>query len=157
MLTKVFWLLVAMNLSGSVGLISARAQGTTVPEGRKIPFNRTVVTTCPETKVRLRGAFRAQFSVTRDASGDSFMAGDFNAEGITGIGLRSGSLYRANGTSHIDSRGPLPIKFTYVFNFVLNKVGSTDSLMGHAKFHLAVNANGAVNANVLNVSIDCNK
>ena len=152
------WLpLVAMILPGLVEPTPALAQNTPVQIGRKIPFNRVVLTRCAEKRIRLTGGFQLQFSVTRDAGGDSFIQGDFDAEGVTGVGLKSGNKYQANGTGHFDSRGTSPIQFTYVFNFVLNKSGSTDSLMGHVKFRISADANGKVTVVTLDVNIDCNK
>ncbi len=95
--------------------------------------------------------------MTRDPSGDTFIKADFDAQKITAIGVSSGSKYQAHGTSHFDSRGPSPIEFNYVFNFALNKLRSTDSLMGHVKFRIKVNARGEAATSIVDVSIDCNQ
>ena len=125
--------------------------------GRKLPFNRTVTTPCPEKTIRLTGEFQAQFGVTRDQSGETFIKADFNAQKITALGLISGSKYQAHGTGHFDWRGPSPIEFNYVFNFALNKVRSTDSLMGHVKFRIKVNRRGEATTAIVDVNIDCNQ
>jgi hypothetical protein len=159
-LSRSFLVALALLLLGLVAASSALAQRKTpdTPStGRKIPFNRTVTTPCAEKTIRLNGEFQAQFSVTRDPSGDTFIKADFDAQMITAIGLSSGSKYQAHGTSHVDSRGPSPIEFNYVFNFALNKVRTTDSLMGHVKFRIKVNAKGEVTTAIVEVNIDCNQ
>jgi hypothetical protein len=159
-LSSFFLLLPALILLGLMGASSALAQENkkaTSSAERKIPFNGTITTPCAEKSIRLDGEFQAQFSVTRDPSGDTFIKADFDAAGITALGITSGRKYQAQGTSHIDSRGPSPIEFTYVFNFVLNMVGSTDSLMGHAKFRINVNTRGEATTEIIDVNIDCNK
>lgn len=124
--------------------------------GRKIPFERTITTPCAEKKFRLIGEFQAQFSVTRDPSGDTFLRGDFDAERVTALGAPSGHKYQAQGTSHIDSRGSSPTEFNYVFNFALNKVRSFDSLMGHVTFRIKVDSQAQATTEILEINIDCN-
>ena len=140
-----------------VGAPPAHAQNPVVSATRRIPFNRTVPTTCTEKRIRLTGVFQAQYSVTRDAGGETFVEGNIDADRITGFGLTSRGKYQAAGASRLESRGPSPISFTYVFNFALNKLGTTDSLMGHVKFRINVNARGGVTTNVLDANIDCTK
>lgn len=156
-MARLMMLLGAMILPGLVEPAPPLRQDAPAQIGRKIPFNRIVLTRCADRRIRLTGEFQLQFSVTRDAGGDSFIQGDFNAEGVAGVGLRSGNKYQANGTGHFDSRGASPIQFTYVFNFALNKSGATDSLMGHVKFRISADADGKVTVVILDVDIDCNK
>ena len=141
----------------SVGLPAAQAQTPAATATRRIPFNRTVPTTCGEKRIRLTGEFQAQYNVTRDASGETFVEGNIDADRIKGLGLTSRARYEAAGATHIESRGPSPISFNYVFNFALNKSGTTESLMGHVKFRINVNARGGVTTSVLDANIDCTK
>lgn len=159
MASKSLPLFLSLFLIGLIGAPSALAQKktpATPSTGRKLPFNRTITTSCGEKTIRLNGEFQAQFSVTRDPSGDTFIKADFDAKGITATGVSSGSNYQAHGTSHFDSRGPSPIEFNYVFNFALNKVKSIDSLMGHVKFRIKVNAKGDATTTIVDVNVDCN-
>ena len=159
-LSKSFLLLLALLLLGFIAASSALGQKKTTATpsaGRKIPFNRTVVTPCVEKTLRLKGEFQAQFSVTRDPSGDTFIKADFDAQRITAVGLSSGGKYQAQGTGHFDARGPSPIEFNYVFNFALNRVKSFDSLMGHVKFRIKINARGEAKTAIVDVNIDCNQ
>lgn len=123
---------------------------------RKFSFERNITTPCAEKEVRLRGEFQAQFGVTRDPSGNTFLRGDFDAKRITALGAASGRKYEAQGTSHIDLRGPSPTVFNYVFNFALNKVRSSDSLMGHVTFRIKVDSQARASTEILEVKIDCN-
>ena len=147
--------LTAIGLLFVVGATPIQAQNPPVPAAEKIPFNRTLPTPCKERRIRLNGAFQAQYRVVREASGQIFIDGDFHADWIKGSGLTSGAKYQAIGTGRLESSGPSPTSFTYVFNFSLNKTGTNDSLMGHVKFRINVNANGGVTTNVVAANIDC--
>ena len=133
----------------------AQAQAPPVAVARNIPFNRTLPTPCKEKRIRLSGEFQVQYKVTRDAGGETTVEGDINADRIRGSGLTSRGKYQAVGTGRLESSGPSPTTFTYVFNFALNKSGATDSLMGHVKFRISIDANGRVTTNVLDANVDC--
>jgi hypothetical protein len=133
----------------------ARAQNPPVSPAQKIPFNSTLSTPCKEKRIRLNGHFQAQYKVVREASGQIFIEGDFHADWITGSGLTSRGKYTAVGTGRLESSGPSPTSFTYVFNFSLNKSGTDDSLMGHVKFRINVNANGGVTTKIVAANVDC--
>ncbi|HJR06282.1 MAG TPA: hypothetical protein VJ842_03405 [Pyrinomonadaceae bacterium] len=136
---------------------STRAQNPAAPTIRNVPFNHTLRTVCAEKRIRLSGEFQTQYSVTRDAGGDTFIEGNLDAARISGFGLTSRAKYDAVGTGRLESRGPSPTSFTYVFNFALNKSGTTDSLMAHVKFRINVDAGGRVTSNVVAANIDCTK
>lgn len=155
-LSRFFLVMLTLLPLGASSVLAQKKPPATPSTGRKIPFNRTIVTSCAEKTIRLNGEFQAQFSVTRDPSGDTFIKANFNAQRITAVGLNTGSKYQAHGTSHFDSRGPSPIEFNYVFNFALNKVNSFDSLMGHVKFRIKVNAKGDATTGIVDVNVDCN-
>jgi hypothetical protein len=145
----------AMLLLVVCGATPARAQASNDPAVRNVPFNRTLTTACREKRIRLNGVFQVQYKVTQEAGGQAVIEGNINADRIAGVGLTSRGRYQAVGVGRLESSGPAPTSFTYVFNFALNKSGSTDSLMGHVKFRISVNAKGGVNTNVLEASIDC--
>jgi hypothetical protein len=137
------------------GASTAQAQRAPFSAERKIPFNRTLPTACKEKRIRLNGEFQVQYKVTPDAGGQTLIEGNINADRITGFGLTSRGKYQAVGVGRLESSGPSPTSFTYVFNFALNKSGSTDSLMGHVKFRISLNARGGVNTNVIEANVDC--
>ncbi|HLL73051.1 MAG TPA: hypothetical protein VK363_16545 [Pyrinomonadaceae bacterium] len=138
---------------------STRAQNppAAAPTIRNIPFNHTLRTVCAEKRIRLSGEFRTEYTITRDAGGDTFIEGNLDAGKISGLGLTSRAKYEAVGTGRLESRGPSPTSFTYVFNFALNKSGTTDSLMAHVKFRINVDAGGRVTTSVAAANIDCTK
>jgi hypothetical protein len=147
--------LTALVLLIVFGVAAAQAQSSPVSATQRIPFNRTLTTACKERRIRLRGEFQVQYKVTRDAGGQTLIEGDINADRIIGSGLTSRGKYQAVGVGRLESSGPSPTSFTYVFNFALNKSGTTESLMGHVKFRISVNANGGVNTRVIETNVDC--
>jgi len=153
-------LLSAMVLLGLMAASLASAQGKRTANGsaeRKVTLNRIVNTPCAEKRIRFNGQFQAQYTVTSDASGETFINADFDAARVTVLGLDSGSRYRASGTSRFDSRGPSPIEFSYVFNFLISKGGSLGSMMGHVKFRVGVNDKGEARTEIVDINIDCNQ
>lgn len=132
-------------------------QTPATPTVQLIPFNHTLRTVCAEKRIRLSGQFQTKYTVTRDPGGDTIIEGDIDADKISGLGLTSRAKYEAVGTGRLESRGPSPTSFTYVFNFSLNKSGTTDSLMGHVKFRIDVDASWRVTTKVAAANIDCTK
>jgi hypothetical protein len=145
----------ALMLLLVVRVAPAQTQNPPVAAAQKIPFNSTLSTPCKEKRIRLNGNFQAQYKVAREAGGEILIEGNFYADAITGSGLTSRGKYTAVGAGRLESSGPSPTSFTYVFNFSLNKSGSTDSLMGHVKFRITVNANGSVTTKVVAANVDC--
>lgn len=137
------------------GVAAAQAQSSPVSAARRIPFNRTLTTPCKEKRIRLNGEFQVQYKVARDAGGQTLIEGDINADRIIGSGLTSGGKYQAVGVGRLESSGPSPTSFTYVFNFALNKTGTTESLMGHVKFRITLDAAGRITTKVIEATADC--
>jgi hypothetical protein len=148
--------LILLGLARGISGLAQQSSRSTSPGDRKVTGDRIITTPCSEKKVRLAGQFQAQFITSRGPSGDTFLSGDFDAGRITAFGVTSGRKYEVNGTSHVDSRGPSPTEFTYVFNFALNKEKSFDSLMGHARFRIKLDARGQAWTEIIDVTIDCN-
>jgi hypothetical protein len=145
----------SMILLAIFGAAQAQAQSPPVSAAHRIAFNRTLSTACKEKRIRLNGEFQVQYKVTREAGGQTLIEGDINADKIAGFGLTSRGRYRAVGVGRLESSGPSPTSFTYVFNFALNKSGTEESLMGHVKFRISVNAKGDVVTNVVEANVDC--
>ncbi|MCA1567720.1 MAG: hypothetical protein LC803_19155 [Acidobacteria bacterium] len=145
----------AMALLSVFGVAAAQGQSPPVSAARRIPFNRTLTTACKEKRIRLSGEFQVQYKVTRDAGGQTLIEGDINADRIIGSGLASRGKYQAVGVGRLESSGPSPTSFTYVFNFALNRSGTAESLMGHVKFRISVNAHGVVTTKVIEANVDC--
>jgi hypothetical protein len=144
-----------MALLVASGTAAAQAQNSPVSASQRIPFNRTLTTVCKEKRIRLKGEFQVQYKVTRDTGGQALIEGDINADRIIGSGLTSRGKYQAVGVGRLESSGPSTTSFTYVFNFALNKSGTDESLTGHVKFRISVNATGAVTTKVVEANLDC--
>lgn len=156
---RIFLCLAATLLPGLLVASPVGAQTKRTADGsRKIAFNRVVNTPCAEKRLRLNGQFQAQYTVTSDPSGETYIKASFDARRVSAIGIDSSTKYQASGTSHFDSQGPSPIEFSYVFNFLIDRGRSSpDSMMGHVKFRVAVNAKGEVRTEIIDVNIDCNQ
>ncbi len=142
-------------LFGLANPTRAVAQQDAVTTDRKISLNQVVSTSCVDKEIRLDGDIQAQFRVKHDGSG-SYIEADFNSEGIKGLGVTSGNRYEAAGTSHFDSGGASKLEFTYIITFVLNRAGTHESVMVHAKLGISIKAKDNPTVEVRNVDIDCN-
>ena len=77
---------------------------------------------------------------------------------LAGVGLTSGTTYRAIGVSHESSavyKGFYPRGFTAVDNFKLVPEGGGDTLIVHQTTHVTVNAEGTLTASFDHPRLEC--
>jgi hypothetical protein len=87
--------------------------------------------------------------VTADSSGGTHTEMHFNVQGVSGVGLISGTQYRGihTETHSSNSNGPAPSEFTTRIDIKLISEGSSSNLtIRDALLHVTVNANGTVTA-----------
>ncbi len=86
---------------------------------------------------------------------DGSEVGHFNYQGVSGVGLTSGTTYRASTVDHFRLVAPFPSDITSVRSLRLISPGPEDDLLVRFLFHITVNANGEITAEVENVNIEC--
>ena len=127
----------------------AAAQADTSTQVSTIPFSFTLTTgdyPCLQEDVLLDGTLREVLHVTFDAGGGRHRATLFNAQGLTALGLTSGTVYQVSGPGHStfnDDDLTAPVR-TRTFYDVLHIVGpgATTNLLVSTGFHLTFNGNG---------------
>jgi hypothetical protein len=121
------------------------ATSTTMP----IDFIRS--NDCTGEQVELSGTIHLVSQTQRDGS----IVGHFNYQNVRGVGLTSGTTYRASTIDTFRLKAPFPSDITSVSSFHLISQGTQDNLLVHVLFHMTVNANGEVTAFIDDLSIQC--
>ena len=82
----------------------------------------------------------------------------FQPQGISGVGSVSGDKYQATGITRFNFQADVagfPFNNTLVNNFKIIGQHSSNNFLVHENFHLTVNADGTVTANIDNFSTEC--
>jgi hypothetical protein len=82
----------------------------------------------------------------------------FQPQGISGVGSVSGDKYQATSITRFSFEADVagfPFNTTSVNNFKIIGQQSGNNFLVHENFHLTVNADGTVTANIDNFSVEC--
>jgi len=82
----------------------------------------------------------------------------FQPQGLSGVGSVSGNKYQATGITRFSFEADVvgfPFTETLVNNFKIIGQGPGNNFLVHENFHLTVNADGTVTANIDNFSAEC--
>jgi hypothetical protein len=147
-------ILLAVVASGLLAVTSASATAVT----EKIPFDFVLAPeeACGEA-IQLSGTLLAVFSFTETSSGNVEIGFHFNPQGITGVGLTSGSTYHATGVTRgtTTTRAKGGISDTFVNSFKIIGNGDAANFLQTDVIHITVNAKGEVTASVEQSIIRC--
>jgi hypothetical protein len=154
MLRRLGSILLAVVASGLLAVTSASAAATT----QRIPFDVVLAPeeACGEA-IHLTGTLLAQLTFTESLAGNVEIGFHFSPQGVTGVGLTTGTIYHATGgtlgTRTIRTRGG--ISDTFVNNFKIIGEGSTQNFLETDVIHVTVNAKGQVTASVEQSILRC--
>ena len=153
-------------------LISACLAGALVMLGMSLPtttraavvlntsatFTALIFIPCAPDIAFVTGDLHVLISEEEDSNGGVHLKSHFQPQGISGVGLLTGDKYQATGVTqeHTNIHSGLAFEDTFVNNFRIIGQGPGNNLLVHTTFHVTVNANGDVTAEVLNSSVDCN-
>jgi len=142
------------------GSLQARAAVTT---NDVIPFEMTVHVDCAlggaGEDVELTGELHVLIVTTVSKSGMQHTELHFQPINVSGVGETSGDKYRAVGITRtdmtIDTSDGFPQETTAVNNFYIIGQGPGNNFMVHETFHVTINANGEVTADIDKLIIEC--
>lgn len=86
---------------------------------------------------------------------DGSTVGHFNYQNVTGVGLTSGTRYRATTVDQQWLAAPFPTSIHSTGTFHLISQGSSSNLLVTVLTHITVNANGEVTASIDVLSMQC--
>lgn len=106
---------------------------------------------CSGEDVELSGTIHLVNQLQADGS----VIGHFNYSDVKGVGLTSGTIYRANAVDNFRLSDPFPSSITSERNFRLLSRGSSSNLLVQAIYHITVTANGDVTASIDSLTMQC--
>jgi hypothetical protein len=116
-----------------------------------IPLDGVRSADCTGEDVELSGTFHLVSQLQSDGS----EVGHINFQGVSGVGLTSGTKYRASSVDSFRLAAPFPSDITSVRSLRLISPGPEDNLLVMFLFHITVNANGETTAEIEDVNIKC--
>jgi hypothetical protein len=132
-----------------------QAAASTLTTHTTIPF-ADLVNGCTE-DIQGSGQVKIVSHVTIDGRGGLHMVTTIHPDGVTGVGLRTGTRYHGTGVTRFNTNGTTaPTENTFVSRFKFIGQGSGHNNLTIAQtIHQTVNANGAVTANVRHTAVTC--
>jgi hypothetical protein len=127
----------------------------------KVPFHQPVIVPCGrlgQEIVPFDGTVHVLTQTSFSASGRQHLKLQTNAQGMTGVGLVSGDLYRLNGGSRDSYEfdiGGLPYANTYINNFHVESAGATGNIIAHETLRVLVDENGVPSVQTVNFTAEC--
>jgi hypothetical protein len=103
----------------------------------------------------LTGTLLTTTTITPNRGGGFLLAFHANPQGVTGVGLTSGALYRGTGVTRETITVNGASTDTFVNSFKLIGPGTTPNLLVTQIFHVTVDANGNVTSLVDSTTVKC--
>ncbi len=143
-------------LTVAVALLWVTPASAGVIVNESVPFEVLVPIPCAGEAVLLMGELHTLITLTEDANGGIHMTLHFQPQNVSGVGIVSGDMYRGTGvTRETVNTDTVAMETTFVNNFRIIGQGTGNNLLVHAVFHMTVNANGDVTAEVDLMSSEC--
>ncbi len=122
-----------------------------------IPLNLTVFSPCTGDLISVSGSIHLLATATADGAGGFHVSFMDNVSQVTGVGSVTGATYHGVGGDWFTAnvRPPFPAEFTVTDVFGLISADSTPNLIVTDTFHITVNADGTLTANVARFSAAC--
>ena len=116
-----------------------------------IPLDAIRSGDCTGEDVQLSGTIHLVSQTQPDGS----IVGHINYQNVSGVGLTSGTTYRASTVDTFRLEAPFPSDIHSVSSLHLIGQGTEDKLLVNVLFHITVDANGEMRASIEDVSIQC--
>jgi hypothetical protein len=144
-----FWAL--GGIAAGLVLLSLLSAPLWAATSTTIPLEAIVFNNCTGEEVELSGTIHLVSQTQRDGS----EVGHFNWQHVSGVGLTSGTTYRASTVDTFRLEAPFPSDIHSVRSLHLISQGTEDNLLLKFLFHITVDANGEMRASIDDVSIQC--
>jgi len=149
-------LIQAALLASALALLPGAASAAVVTNVQ-VPLNITAVSPCNGDVIAVTGSIHLLASSTSDGSGGFHITFMDNVSQVTGVGSVSGATYHGVGGDWFSANAspPFPVEFTATDVFGLISAGAAPNFMVTDTFHITLNADGTLTANVARLSITC--
>jgi len=150
-------LLPALFLAAALWLVPVTSSAAVV-QNVQVPLNVTVFNPCTGDLIAVSGSIHFLATMTQDQGGGFHISFMDNVSQVTGTGSVTGVTYHGVGGDWftVNVRPPFPVEFTATDVFGLISQGPSPNLVVTDTFHITVNADGTMTANVSRLSISCN-
>lgn len=142
-----------------IGVAPASAAGSAFTANTSFTFDVPVYIPCAAggagEVVEIAGTLHDLFHITFNAAGGITIKGLDNPQGITGVGLTTGTKYQATGGTQSVFTGTIGSTSSFINNFRIIGAGPGNNFLIHENEHVTVNANGTVTATFDNFRADC--
>jgi hypothetical protein len=149
-------LLPALLLAAALCLVPVTSSAAVV-QNVQVPINITVFNPCTGDLIAVSGSIHLLATMTQEQGGFHISFMD-NVSQVTGTGSVTGVAYHGVGGDWFTAnvRPPFPVEFTATDVFGLISQGPSPNLVVTDTFHITVNADGTMTANVSRFSLSCN-
>ena len=137
---------------------SAWGKATTVREEETVPFDVVFFNECTGEEVHLTGELLIRVRTTIDATGGIHATFHLTPRHVRGVGVESGIAYKVVGgerDSFNAAADEAPLVYTATMMFNVVSQGGSDNLKVKYVFHVTINAQGEVTAEIDNFSFAC--
>ena len=153
---KIFAVTIVLAFITVFGVSSSQAQATVIKFNIDTPFTGGAIA-CDGETVALNGRIHIVFAFRIEPSGNSELSQSINFQGVRGIGLTTGTMYRETGVlkETLNRKLGPPFETTEVIETNLVSAGRSGNLRTMVLLHTTLNANGDVTAEVVDVRGGC--
>jgi hypothetical protein len=142
---------VSVEDGASVEIVFGSAAGDRGATSTSISLHAIRSNECNGEQVELSGVIHLVSHSLPDGS----VLGHFNYQNVTGIGLSTGIQYRVSAVDQVRLEAPFPSSIQSVRHLRLLAQGPGDDVLVDAIFHITVNANGEVTAEMDELTTRC--
>lgn len=120
----------------------------------KNPVTWTVVIPCSGETVVAEGYMHHKEAVTVDGAGGFHVTISDQPMGLQGVDT-AGNKYNGVGGTRMTENMKVGYVYTYVNNYRFIGAGKAPNFSVHETYHITINANGELTADVVNVKVTC--
>ena len=155
-ITKILGVSLLALLAASAPAAPGSAQATTIHENVTVPINEVVVNPCTGEEIAFSGDAHVLLHITTDASGGTHVTSQSNYQGVSGVGLTTGDVYRLIRQSGETSNTAGAEEITIVDDTLIVGPGPGNNYMLRVLQHLTCNSNGC-SVGFVNVELRCDQ
>jgi hypothetical protein len=152
--SMVMWLLAACQSEPIATDFSEREEpsfaAATQTQSSRFPIDLTFFVPCANgglgELVALSGQLHDVFHLTLDGRGGFHVKTHSNPQGVSGVGLTTGTRYRGTGVTQERFNVKIGERNTFINNFRIVGRGPGNNFLVHENVHLTINANGVASS-----------
>ena len=156
---KSLFLMVTLVLITVLSVAPASAQATTTTNNFQTSIDIVAFVPCAADgageSVFFSGTQHGVSVTTIDDTGSFHTELHFQPQGIRGEGLTTGTSYQWTGATQASFNGQVGYENTFVSNYRLIGVGTSNNLLIHQTFHATVQPDGEVTITVDDYTVEC--